>query len=72
MGDRGFRVAKLVPGAGLEPARPCEREILSLLCLPIPPPGHLGVEFPLVSPCLREVGMYHNTWTLQEYLARTI
>ena len=29
----------MVPGAGLEPARPCGREILSLLCLPIPPPG---------------------------------
>ena len=30
---------KLVPGAGLEPAQSCDREILSLLCLPIPPPG---------------------------------
>lgn len=29
----------MVPGAGLEPARSCDREILSLLCLPIPPPG---------------------------------
>ena len=29
----------MVPGAGIEPARPCEREILSLLCLPISPPG---------------------------------
>ena len=29
----------MVPGAGLEPARPLSREILSLLCLPIPPPG---------------------------------
>jgi hypothetical protein len=29
-----------VPGAGLEPAQSCDREILSLLCLPIPPPGH--------------------------------
>ena len=30
----------MVPEAGLEPARHCCREILSLLCLPIPPPGH--------------------------------
>jgi hypothetical protein len=29
----------MVPGAGIEPARPCDREILSLLCLPISPPG---------------------------------
>jgi hypothetical protein len=32
----------LVPGAGLEPARHCCREILSLLCLPISPPGLRG------------------------------
>ena len=29
----------LVPGAGLEPARPCGQRILSPLRLPIPPPG---------------------------------
>ena len=29
----------LVPGTGIEPVRPHEREILSLLCLPISPPG---------------------------------
>ena len=29
----------VVPGAGLEPARPFGQEILSLQCLPIPPPG---------------------------------
>lgn len=29
----------MVPGAGLEPARYYYRQILSLLCLPIPPPG---------------------------------
>ncbi len=29
----------MVPGAGLEPARPFSREILSLLCLPIPSSG---------------------------------
>jgi hypothetical protein len=31
----------LVPGAGLEPARPKEHRILSPACLPIPPSGHL-------------------------------
>ncbi len=30
-----------VPGTGIEPAHPCERQILSLLRLPIPPPGPL-------------------------------
>lgn len=30
----------LVPRTGLEPVQPEGREILSLLCLPIPPPGH--------------------------------
>jgi hypothetical protein len=34
-----LRTKNLVPGAGIEPARPCDREILSLLCLPISPPG---------------------------------
>ncbi len=29
----------IVPGAGLEPARPCGRGILSPLRLPVPPPG---------------------------------
>ncbi len=29
--------AILVLEAGIEPAHPCEREILSLLCLPISP-----------------------------------
>ena len=30
----------LVPGAGIEPARPCSRGILSPLRLPVSPPGH--------------------------------
>lgn len=30
---------RMVPAARLELARPCERQILSLLCLPIPPRG---------------------------------
>ena len=34
-------INKLVPGAGLEPARHRWRGILSPLCLPIPPPGHI-------------------------------
>jgi hypothetical protein len=29
----------VVPRTGIEPAHPCERQILSLLRLPIPPPG---------------------------------
>jgi hypothetical protein len=29
----------MVPEAGLEPARPCDRQILNLLCLPISPLG---------------------------------
>jgi len=28
-----------VPRTGIEPAHPCERQILSLLRLPIPPSG---------------------------------
>ena len=31
---------EMVPGAGLEPARPYDRGILHPLCLPISPPGH--------------------------------
>lgn len=31
-----------VPETGIEPAHPCERQILSLLRLPIPPPGLKG------------------------------
>lgn len=32
----------LVPGAGIEPARPYRREILSLQCLPVSPSGQRG------------------------------
>ncbi len=32
-------VRVLVPRTGIEPAHPCERQILSLLRLPIPPSG---------------------------------
>jgi hypothetical protein len=31
-----------VPRAGLEPARPCGRDILSVVRMPIPPPGPVG------------------------------
>ena len=33
----------LVPGVGIEPTRPCDRQILSLLRLPISPPGRVLV-----------------------------
>ncbi len=40
IGDESFaRLASLVPGAGLEPARPEELKILSLVCLPFHHPG---------------------------------
>ncbi len=35
-----LKILKLVPQAGIEPARRLGREILSLLCLPISPPRH--------------------------------
>ena len=38
----------MVPGAGIEPARPLSRKILSLVCLPISPPGHRGGCFGLL------------------------
>lgn len=47
---------ELVPGAGIEPARPFEREILSLVCLPISPSGqraefyHNSGRYRLLSP----------------------
>ena len=34
-----YSLRVMVPGAGLEPARPFERGILNPLCLPISPPG---------------------------------
>lgn len=34
------KFTNLVPRAGLEPARPIGHQILSLTCLPIPPPRH--------------------------------
>ena len=37
-----------VPRTGIEPARSCERQILSLLRLPIPPPGPLVIGLRLI------------------------
>ena len=47
-------ITKMVPEAGLEPAQSYDREILSLLCLPIPPLGLTGVFFiaGLGQPCV--------------------
>ena len=42
----------MVPGAGIEPAWPSGREILSLLCLPISPSGHSEGSFE-VRNCIR-------------------
>ena len=39
-----LRVA-MVPRRGLEPPRPCERQHLKLVRLPIPPPGHGASSF---------------------------
>ena len=37
-----IRISKVVPGVGVEPTRKYKfRGILSPLCLPISPPGHL-------------------------------
>jgi hypothetical protein len=48
----------MVPGAGIEPARPLSRKILSLVCLPIPPPG-LRESIFIVS-----IGTYSNVITI--------
>ena len=37
--NKNGRLSDSVPGTGIEPAHSCERQILSLLRLPIPPPG---------------------------------
>ncbi len=49
----------MVPGAGIEPARPLSRKILSLVCLPIPPPG-LRESFFIVG-----IGTYCNAITIE-------
>ena len=35
-----LNICKVVPGAGVEPASPCGRGILSPLRIPVSPPGH--------------------------------
>jgi hypothetical protein len=35
----------MVPGTGVEPARPCEHQVLNLARLPIPPPGQAGGDY---------------------------
>jgi site-specific DNA recombinase len=47
----GLKLRHLVPGAGLEPARPCGQMILSHSCLPIPSPGQAGTE-PTLRACV--------------------
>jgi hypothetical protein len=47
---------KMVPGAGLEPARSYERGILSPLCLPISPPGQRGILAKI------QAGINKNIW----------
>ena len=38
-------LSNLVPRTGIEPAHRCRRQILSLLRLPIPPPGLMGQQY---------------------------
>jgi hypothetical protein len=40
--NHGDMIKEMVPGTGIEPVQLLSREILSLLCLPISPPGHTG------------------------------
>ena len=39
-GGRAWAFVKLVPAEGLEPPLAEANEILSLVCLPVPPSGH--------------------------------
>ena len=45
----------MVPPAGIEPARPCRRQILSLLCLPISPQRQL---YPVQLHYVRQYTLY--------------
>ncbi len=52
-----------MPGAGIEPALPEGKEILSLMCLPIPPSGHtLHTQGNRTPPpfCVRNNVTYHQ------------
>ncbi len=57
-------IIRVVPRAGIEPARSCDRGILSPLRLPISPPGQTGVfgagnEIRTRDPNLGKVVLYH-------------
>ena len=54
----------MVPGAGIEPARCFQREILSLLCLPISPSG-------LVLRCAMLLSLHAAINSGQSYWIRT-
>ena len=56
--------------AGLEPARDCSREILSLLCLPIPPYPHLQKSF--VRKYVQSVQSSRNIFSIKCTLAHSI
>jgi hypothetical protein len=58
-----FPCCRLVPEAGLEPAHPHGRGILSPVRLPIPPLGHARV------PIAREMAIAKNYWRRFGYLA---
>ena len=51
-----------VPGTGIEPAHPCGRQILSLLRLPISPPGQTGCNITILSAFV--------VWCTWNYLAK--
>ena len=53
----------MVPRAGVEPARPYERGILSPLRLPISPPRHQLVNLLLYSEKLKNLVLFANNVT---------
>jgi uncharacterized protein YbjT (DUF2867 family) len=61
-----------VPGRGLEPPRPCERQHLKLVRLPIPPSGHVGKVGAIrgaVVPCQHQSGA---AWAIQHVLVNEV
>ena len=59
-------VKQSVPGAGVEPARPCGHKILSLAWLPITPPGQVETHYVFGA----GTG-FSITWTVQVVAADT-
>lgn len=49
----------MVPGAGIEPARPRRRRILSPVCLPISPPGQKIVKLKVLD-TLKKIKIIHR------------